>query len=1094
MSPAARSPRSAGVRVRLYAAFIAMSALVAAAAAVSIYAFTRVDRALSTIATDSVPIAIASLDLSRKAERIVAAAPALLAAESQEMQMAQSARLNEDVGGLDNLLRVLEGREIGAQPVASIRRAVDQLRQSLAALDRVVTARLALQGQKLRQTAAVQRAAAEADSLLAGQITRLRDEIRDSQAAAATPDIAPALRSAKLTRVIAAQESHQRFAAMRSDVAQLAAVAARAAGGADPEAVQRAVLDMNWLIDRLNGATTLLESQIEARFAPILGALASARAIGATRLSELQFEAAGQKSLADNADLAARFASGVDRLVSSTEAQILDANAEAIRVQNLASGVLLAVAAVSLLVAVLVVWLYVQRNVVRRLTALSSSMQAIAAGELDIPLPAGGRDEIGQMAEALRVFRDTAVEVRAVNLRELQEARRRVDDAIESIQEGFCLYDAQGRLVVANARYREIMAGDRRAPLPAGTPLEDVLRTAAAAGRFPRAMEDREGWIARQIERHLTGGEASIQEMAGGRWQRVSIRRTEQGGIVALHADITEMQRVSEELRRAKDAAEAANEAKTAFLATMSHEIRTPLNGIIGMSRLLGETELDAEQRDYSDTVTQAADTLLAIINDILDFSKVEAGALELERALVSLESLVSESIELVASRANEKGLELACHLDPALPQAIWGDAVRLKQVLLNLLNNAVKFTEEGEIVVTLDAVAAPGTTATAGATGLRASVRDTGIGIPPDRMDRLFKSFSQVDASTTRRYGGSGLGLAITKRLVELMGGTIRAESEPDAGTTFAFTIPVDAAPAGGDLHEDSWITMLRGRRVLIVDDNATSRRLLARRLVDWGMTAEAEEAPASALARLSAGERFDLCAIDYNMPEMDGVELSRRIAESGGDAAPPRLLLSASTPHGPEFRQRVRDAGFSGVLVKPAKSRHLLKAMADALGLRTEAAEATPRNARPAESTPPDRATLAILLVDDNAINRKVGSRILARGGYSCDLATSGEEAVRACLSTPYDVVLMDIEMPDMDGVAATALIRERLPVQAQPYIVALTANALEAERERYLQSGLDAYLSKPIDVDALNNTLTEAARRRDARLASAAGEMHG
>jgi CheY-like chemotaxis protein len=370
--------------------------------------------------------------------------------------------------------------------------------------------------------------------------------------------------------------------------------------------------------------------------------------------------------------------------------------------------------------------------------------------------------------------------------------------------------------------------------------------------------------------------------------------------------------------------------------------------------------------------------------------------------------------------------------------------------------------------------------------------VRDTGIGIPPDRMDRLFKSFSQVDASTTRRYGGSGLGLAITKRLVELMGGTITAESEAGAGTTFVFTIPIDAAPASVDPHESDWITMLHGRRVLIVDDNATSRRLLARRLSEWGMTAEAEEAPAAALARLGAGERFDLCAIDYNMPGMDGVDLSRRIGEAGGDAAPPRLLLSASTPHGPEFRQRVRDAGFSGVLVKPAKSRHLLKAMADALGLRNAGEIAVPaRTPRPAEDTTPESSSLAILLVDDNAINRKVGSRILARGGYRCDLATSGEEAVRACLTTPYDVVLMDIEMPDMDGVAATALIRERLPEQAQPYIVALTANALEAERERYLQSGLDAYLSKPIDVDALSNTLAEAALRRDARLAGAAGE---
>jgi CheY-like chemotaxis protein len=436
----------------------------------------------------------------------------------------------------------------------------------------------------------------------------------------------------------------------------------------------------------------------------------------------------------------------------------------------------------------------------------------------------------------------------------------------------------------------------------------------------------------------------------------------------------------------------------------------------------------------------------------------------------------VEDALQLVAAKAAEKNLELACHVEPEVPTWIIGDSVRVKQILLNLLNNAVKFTEAGEIVLALS-VEAPTLEHSA---CLRLSVSDTGIGIPADRMNRLFKSFSQVDASTSRRYGGSGLGLVITKRLVELMGGAIAVETEEGVGTTFSFSIPLQATSPPEDELREVWLTGLRGRNALVVDDNRTNRTILERKLRAWGLEVQATGLPLEALDWTAGGAQFDVCVIDYLMPEMDGLELVRRIRQQKGPMAPPMILFSASTPSGSEFRQMVGGMGFSAVLTKPAKSRHLLKALYDAVrpgADRKTAGAAATRDAADAACRP-DGAPLSILLVDDNRINQKVASKILGRLGYAPDVVSSGEEAVRACFAGRYDLVLMDIEMPDMDGIAATALIRQRLAKPDQPYIVALTANAMATERERYLRSGMDDYLSKPLDVGALIASLRAAA----------------
>ncbi|WP_424965227.1 response regulator [Dinoroseobacter sp. S375] len=659
-------------------------------------------------------------------------------------------------------------------------------------------------------------------------------------------------------------------------------------------------------------------------------------------------------------------------------------------------------------------------------------------------------------------------------------ARKQLHDAIESISEGFAIYDAENTLKLANRRYREVMHNHDPEGLAPGTPLDAVLSRAFDSGVFMHHGVSEADWVAAQMARISKVGEPYLLEMTEDRWQRVSNRRTEEGGIVSVSSDISELKQIQDELQRAKEQAEAANDAKGAFLATMSHEIRTPLNGIVGMSNLLDGTALTVEQREFSATIKSAADTLLTIINDILDFSKVEAGALELEKIPMHLGEVVEDSAELVASKANEKNLEMACRIELDVPRGILGDPTRLKQILMNLLNNAVKFTEQGEVVLKVSSVLPAEALTEGDSTLLKFQVSDTGIGIPPERMDRLFKSFSQVDASTTRQYGGTGLGLVITKRLVELMGGQISVESEEGKGTTFSFTLPCVTATLPNRKSRERQLDRIRGARVLVVDDNRTNRLILNEKLSSWEIECQATGDPREALSWIEGGARFDVCVFDYKMPYLNGLELSRRAMTVWGAEKPPLILFTSISSFEPAFKEAVDEIGFSSVLSKPAKSNQLRQALAQAL---TPEAEAEP-SVEVFDARAPTAAAnpLSILLVDDNAINRKVATKTLKRLGYESDVACDGHEAVEMATAGSYDLVFMDIEMPGMDGITATGKLRALIPDHEMPYIVALTANAMASERDRYLQSGMDGYLSKPIDLDALKKCLTEAHQRRD------------
>jgi PAS domain S-box-containing protein len=776
-----------------------------------------------------------------------------------------------------------------------------------------------------------------------------------------------------------------------------------------------------------------------------------------------------------------------------------------------------AIASVLLLLALyLLVGFYVA--VRRTVDRLAEASRRMVGGDPGGTLALDSRDELAQVVRSFnevvtRLAREWAqAREESERARQAEEALRQAEHKYRSIfenaVEGIFQTTPDGRYLSANPALARIYGYE--SPQELCKALSDIAcqlyvdpgRRAEFVGRLEEndTVVDFESQVYRK-----DGGVVWISEQA---------RAVRDGAGALLYyegtvTDVNDRKRAEEALRRAKDLAEEATRAKSQFLATMSHEIRTPMNAVIGMAGLLLDTELGPEQREFARIIRDSGDTLMALLNDILDFSKIEAGQMELETQPFDVRDCVESALDLVASRAAQKGLELACSVDPATPAAVVGDVTRVRQVLVNLLGNAVKFTERGEVVVEVrrattdhtdhtdkkekntrqpgpDAGSQPvpsdssssslSVPSVSSVVELLFSVRDTGIGIPAEKMDRLFRSFSQVDASTTRRYGGSGLGLAISKRLCELMGGTMWVESEPGVGSTFHFTVRGAEAALPPRAYRTGRPPELAGRRLLIVDDNPTNRQILRLQAQSWGMLTTECAGADEALVRLRAGEPFDVAVLDIQMPGMDGVALAREVRRYRDARSLPLVALSS-------LGSRVAGAGelFAAFLTKPVKQSHLYEVLR---GLFAEHGAAPAAGAPAADHFRFDaglaaRLPLRILVAEDIAVNQRLVLAMLQRMGYRADVAGNGLEALAALRRQPYDVVLMDVQMPEMDGLEAARRIRRDWPEESRPRVVALTASALREDREQCRAAGMDDYLAKPVQGPQLQEAIIRCGR---------------
>jgi len=1034
----------------LLLAFFAVSAFAVLGAAAAFYSFREFGDALGLITQQRTPAALKSQELARQVERIVAAAPALLTAVSQAEKDKRTQEIESDEGALYERLAELTIAGVESSIIQELESDVKQLNDNLTRLDSLVNSRLLVGEQKKHLLSDAVQAAAAIQQLLAPWSAVMDQAIAQWRRSKFDYTLPLARRGevdAEFEKSLAwfrALQSSQVAASTVSDLLQRASTTdtdngVRVAGFR----LQQALNELEQLATDFDPRLRALMVEAIARLRPFAVGNDS---VPALRLREIALITDGTKLLSENAALSKSLTTKVASLAVAASKDITDANTKALSVLRFSTWVLVIAVMLSLVSSTLIVWLYVGRNLIARLKELTDRTMALAAGDLRSPLPQGGADEIGRMAESLAVFRATAVEMEETNLKEIREARTRLTEAIETISEGFSLYSAEDKLIVCNTRYKELFASHADVLIP-GTSFETILRTATERGLIKDAEGRREAWIAERLARHHAASETHIQRRSDGRWIQVNERKTANGGVVAIYADITELKHHEAELAEARDAADAANQTKSTFLANMSHELRTPLNAIIGYSEILQEDAADKGDKAAIDDLQQiegAGRHLLGLINNILDLSKIEAGKMDVFIEPIDIQAMVTEVLSIVRPLADksENVVEVVC---PADIGSFRSDQTKVKQCLLNLMSNANKFTDKGTLTLAV---------AHEGGSQVCFRVSDTGVGMTQEQLGRLFEAFSQADASTTKRFGGTGLGLAITKRFCTMLGGDVTVESTPGKGTTFIIRLP-DQGVAATAVEAPAPAAAADGRTtVLVVDDDPSVRGLLTKTLEKEGYRVVSAGNGVEALA-LAREHRPQAITLDVLMPQMDGWSALKEFKADATLRDIPVIMVSVLNERGMAI-----PLGAADYVTKPVDRQRLAEI------LREHCAD--------------DMRSASILVVEDDTATRELLCHSLTGMGYAAFAAVNGRSGLDWLAGHPApSLILLDLMMPEMDGFEFLRELRKQPAFFDLPVIV-VTAKELTPDDVRILRGQTERIIPKD------QSYLTELATAVRGRLA--------
>jgi len=1038
-----------GLRGRLLLSFIAISSFAVVAAVVGNYAFYALGEALHQVTEKSVPPAIVALELARRTERIAAAGPALLAVTNSAEFDAVSSVLDQELKEARLLLTKLPGQGLTVEKLGGILRVYDSVAANLETLKLAVQTRIAAADRRSALARVTLEAYQQFRIIWTPKFNELKGYIQTLQRTLNAAGSSSEQRLAAFDRLNAAIGDLAPLEQIQQEAATAFEALVRAAGAAklaDLDAV-RAQADQS--VRRIDGLVSGLDSDVSfALIVPLSHMRTSAignSSIVAAREIELKAAEEGRHWIGENSALSTQLSKAVEALVDASKQDIATTTEKTQSVQNLGRLGLAVVVVLSLISSVLIGWLYVGRNIVARITALSERMLTLAQGDLKSPLPHGGTDEIGRMAEALGVFRATAIEMEESNLKEILEARTRLTEAIETISEGFSLYDADDKLIVCNSRYRELFPFHADVLVP-GTSFETILRTATERGLIKDAEGRRDAWIAERLARHRAASETHIQHRSDGRWMHVSERKTANGGVVAIYADITEAKQREAELATARDAAEEANRTKSSFLANMSHELRTPLNAIIGYSEILQEDAADKDDKEPIEDlqkIESAGRHLLGLINNILDLSKIEVGKMDVFIEPVDIQALIEEVLSIVKplTDKSENVIEVIC---PAGIGSFRSDQTKVKQCLLNLMSNANKFTSKGTLTLTV---------AREDNSWVCFRVSDTGVGMTEEQLGRLFQAFSQADVSTTKRFGGTGLGLAITKHFCTMLGGDVTVESTPGKGSTFTMRLPDQGvAPAVVEAPEAA---AADGRAtVLVVDDDASVRGLLAKTLEKEGYRVISAGNGVEALA-LARKHRPQAITLDVMMPQLDGWGALKELKADTDLRDIPVIMVTVLNERGMAI-----PLGAADFVTKPVDRQRLTAILRDHC--------AGPSGA-------------SILVVEDDLPTREALCRSLVSMGYVAHEAVNGRSGLDWLANHPApSLILLDLMMPEMDGFEFLRELRKQ-PAFVDVPVIVVTAKELTAEDVRILSGQTEQIIAKG---EAYLTELAAAVRGRLAR----------